>query len=439
MRSRIQPLLNILASFKNIIGKTPLINEGFWVLGGQVVSAVGAFAGVRILTELLPPEIYGSVSLWLGCIAFGTGILCMPLYQAAIRYYPDFERIDSISLLRLSIEKLLSFSTTILIIIFLFIGLALSLIEKYYLLIFLTLSGLLIVEVRRAFETSFLTASRRQSLFSAWVAVETWVRLIFAIPCIFILGATALSVLIGFFVGTLVVLITFMSVLKKNGRSQKNNNLGKDSRIINEIKKYSFPLSLLALFGWISSLSDRYIIGGILGLEKVGIYAAVYGIVSKPFMMIGETVELTIRPIYFGAVSSGKNIQESNIFKFWIIFVIALCIILLFTFLFLKEWIASLLLAQNYYSAIDLMPWIAGGISLLVISYILEKPCYAYKETKWILIIQGGGGIASLFFGVMFVYLYGIWGAAVAVPVYYGIQMLIAWYVTSHIIWQKGR
>ena len=46
-------------------------SEGIWVVGGQAARAVGLLVGVRVLTELTGPEVYGTVSLLTGGVALG--------------------------------------------------------------------------------------------------------------------------------------------------------------------------------------------------------------------------------------------------------------------------------------------------------------------------------------------------------------------------------
>jgi O-antigen/teichoic acid export membrane protein len=92
----------------------------------------------------------------------------------------------------------------------------------------------------------------------------------------------------------------------------------------------------------------------------------------------------------------------------------------------LRNQIGSLLLAEHYRGAIKLMPWIALGYCLLVISYVFEKACYAYKRTKAVLYIQISGAIASICIAIPLVYYWGLQGAAVAVPLYFGIQLLVS-------------
>ncbi len=69
-----------------------LLKDGSWVLVGQVGAALGVLVGIRVLTEYVPPQIYGMVILYLGAIALSLGSLVTPVSQAVIRFYPEYAK-----------------------------------------------------------------------------------------------------------------------------------------------------------------------------------------------------------------------------------------------------------------------------------------------------------------------------------------------------------
>src|SRR5690349_21635922 len=60
-----------------------------WVATAQLTSAIGALVTVRVLTEVLTPEKFGILTLALGIVTFGQALLCTPILQALLRYYPE--------------------------------------------------------------------------------------------------------------------------------------------------------------------------------------------------------------------------------------------------------------------------------------------------------------------------------------------------------------
>lgn len=73
----------------------------------------------------------------------------------------------------------------------------------------------------------------------------------------------------------------------------------------------------------------------------------------------------------------------------------------------------------------DLLPWIAGGYGLLVLSQVFEKVCFAHGRTGMVLFIQALGGAVGLLVAYAGIRHEGLIGAAMAVPIYFGFQLLI--------------
>ena len=111
-----------------------------------------------------------------------------------------------------------------------------------------------------------------------------------------------------------------------------------------------------------------------LGVAEAGIYAAAYGLVSRPFLMLGQTVELTIRPIYQAQVALEPSSDAAKrLLAAWVIVVMSVGSLGAATIAFWSDELSSLLLGREYRSGAALMPWIAFGYVLLVTSYAFEK------------------------------------------------------------------
>jgi len=182
----------------------------------------------------------------------------------------------------------------------------------------------------------------------------------------------------------------------------------------------------MGILGWVTGVGDRYLIGGLLGVDKVGIYAAIYGLVSRPFLMLGSAVELTFRPIYNKAVVTDSPSEPRKVLRNWLLLLMGAGGIGFVFFTALAPTIVNVLVAEEYRSGARLVPWIAAGYVLLILSYVFEKVCYAYEATHLILLTQLCGALASLGIAFAAIRAWGLIGAAAAVPAYCGLQLLIA-------------
>lgn len=415
-----------------------IVVESLWIAAGQAVRAIGMLVGIRLLTSVITPAVYGKLSLLVGALALGTGIFCHPFLHAVNRFYHEANRSYSIQVLYDDTRKLLIFSTCVLAVTIITAGSIYTLINQSVpLLTMLFTVILLFAEMFSAYETTFLTAARRQARYSAWVAVECWLKPCCALLIVFAWQPSLNAILIGYSIGIVfTVLLFFRPAVHEQHSNSASSSLERPKRI-RQIITFAMPLFPLALVGWVSSLGDRYIIGAMLDYQAVGIYAAAYGLIVQPFLIAGGIVELTIRPIYFKAVTHHETQREKELLICWLILAAIISATGFSVVFTCHQWIAELFLGPEFRQASALMPCIAAGAGLLTIGHVLEKPFYAYMQTRYVLYIQVWGAIISILSCLVLIAAYGLNGAAAAVPIYFGLQCLIAIYFTKKRIYAQ--
>ncbi len=389
------------------------------MLSGQVATALAALIGIRLLTEYVPPQVYGSVTLMIGIATLGQNLFCTPLLQAAYRFYPDTARTENVSGLRYIITGYLKKTS---------LGLSAAIALGGALYCFISgesfwgicaLIGYLVITVAQTLELNLLGAARRQRFVALWEAADAWCKPLLAIIAVTILGATTQSVLAGYVIATSgVYLVIRLLPLQLEGCAEPPKN-PTDNTLRKGIMQYAVPLMPLAFVGWVSSLSDRYIIGGLLGLEQVGIYAAAYGLISRPFLMAAGIVSRTLRPVYNESVSENDSHRERRIFRAWLGISLAVNACGVVGILVLKKWIAFFLLAEPYRQSAMLMPWFAAGFSLQALSFVFENYLYTHKHTRGVLLGQTIGAVSSLAAAIPMILAFGLHGAAYACPIYF--------------------
>src|SRR5262249_44947367 len=147
---------------------------------------------------------------------------------------------------------------------------------------------------------------------------------------------------------------------------------------------------------------------------------------SIPFMIVNGTAEQALRPVYQTAVSTGRQSRARGILAVWQLVVIATCCAGVLVFAFGNELLAKLFLGQSYRHAAPLMPWIAIGYAIRASSYVFERVCYAYGNTRRVLFIQLCAVLLAAVATPVGVLSGGVRGAAMAVPVYFTLQLAVA-------------
>jgi O-antigen/teichoic acid export membrane protein len=377
----------------------------------------------------MPPGAYGTLSLVLGISTLAISLVATPLTQAAIHYYPSVTAgpSGSPSVLFQSLRRCLRRMAP-------WVGLAALSAGVVYVLwgggsatLVIFASLLLASDCWRSANLSLLNAARRHRRYVLWTFLDTWARPLVGAAVVFTMGPSPAAVL-GAYVAVAAILLAVFSyrLWPEPPDSGARNALPEPRSFDAMLWGYALPLIPLGVIAWASNLGDRYIIAGTLGIADAGVYAAVYGLSSAPFMLVGGTVELALRPVHQSAVANGSHARAQAILRMWLSAVVVVCAIGVVLLAFGHQIVAALCVGQVYRHASGLMPWIGLGYAIRSVSYVFERVCYAYGQTRRVLVTQlcaVAATAAATPAGVIFA---GLKGAAMAVPVYFTVQLVTA-------------
>jgi O-antigen/teichoic acid export membrane protein len=402
-----------------------LLQDGTWIAGLQVLAALGQLIGIRVLTEILPLQVFGEFNLWLGAVALVASGLANPTMQALLRYYPEYAALGKGELVKVTaenqIKKLIVWMLPVLL-----LG------ALYYIntdrgdkLILPLLAALLTIEVMRMQGFALLNATKTHKYYAIWAVAEAWLRPLFAWQLVTQFSANTVIVLFGYFLASIFNLYLMRRFIPHDDKA--STSLDERTLLAKRVWQYSLPLLPLGVIGWLSGMADRYMIGALLSPSQAGLYIAIYGLASRPMLMLGSVVETIIRPAYYSALASKDVNKANNHLRKWF-FIAALCsgIAVLGTWKG-HSWIARIVLADEYRSASFMLPWIVVGYSLLILSHIASRVCYANEATKSVLVIETSSAVLAVTIGYLMIDRSGIVGAAQAAPLYYGAQLIIAY------------
>lgn len=415
--------------------------ETAWVFAGQGASALATLVGLRLITEMVPPAVYGAVTLALGAVALAHGVAVGPLMQAVLRFYPDAAQAGHEGQLRraalVALRKPALLALTALAV----SGAGWTVFhpQDAWLVAFAVL--LFVAEAARSVEITFLNAARRQREMAFLMTADAWLRPLAAVMLVWVFGASSAAVMAGYLAGCLLALTGFWLVAWARGGSDKSPATGTLSPLAGDILPrlwtYALPLTALPVLGWVSGQADRYLVGTMAGVAAAGVYAALYGLASRPFLMFSASVELAARQPYYGRVSAGDRAGERQALGLWLGVVTAGSVALCLLFVLFHAQIAALLLASEYRAHSALTGWIAAGYVLLSVAQVLKRVCYAHHDTRGVLWVEAAGAVLSVAVASPLIYFYGIEGAVWAVPLYSGGQLLVA-AVRAHRVWRRA-
>ena len=245
----------------------------------------------------------------------------------------------------------------------------------------------------------------------------TFLRFMFAILFIKILGNSSENAMYGQAFGMLIVLLSqiyfFKKLLNKSsiGILQPKQIFEWESKLI----KYSWPFATWGMLSWFVNSIDRWALLFFSSPETVGFYSAIYQIGYYPIALIIGLVTNFLWPIYYQKAGDVDNFNKlkSNYriaMKANIIFILFLSFIVLVGFTF-HDLIFSIFLDERYRS----VSYLLGPIMLVslfdgstrLISILLETE----KDTKSLIIpncITSLTGITLTLIGAYFFNLEGI-------------------------------
>jgi O-antigen/teichoic acid export membrane protein len=402
-----------------------LFGDAFWALFGQLASALALLAGTRILTELVAPETYGQVALLNGFVALGVSLFSYPFICAGMRILPECQNKQERADLH-GVVASLTGSSTMLAIVFLVSGGAVYGYLTHNDSWLYALAGILLaVTVRRELGIQLLIGERKQRGASLWQTTDSILRPVLSISLVWYLGRQAEWILLGYILASLVSNTVWSLIHRVKADDNKERRPVRSRNFRRDVWTYALPLIPMELIFWLNGLGDRYVISYMMTAADVGLYAATYLIINEAFNRSAMVLLRTFQPAYFQHCSQKRMKESFKLLWLWIGCVIAMGIIGVTLLLYTKDWVADLLLAKSYHSAVALMPAIAVGSALHALGTVVGQPLLANKKTRLFLLGRVCGAVAAVISIPLMVKYYGLMGAAMANPIYYGVETLV--------------
>lgn len=364
------------------------LRDGLWVASGQIMAVLGVLVGVRLQTEVIRPEVYGEAVLYTGLSTLAMTIVGVPYSRGAMLFYGKAASLGIqeklFDFVRKSVAKQLGLGIVGLLV----CGLTYVIIAGGSPLVIIALSALIAVDSARTVEMAFLSAKKQQRQYAMWSIMEAWSRPVLAVVAVLVLSVNVEVILVSYVVASMVALLCFKKGIDKSDQEYSEVKLAQITNLTDEVRKYSRPLMPQGLVGWFGSLSDRYLLTAIVGLHEVGIYSAIFGLVSRPFLLAQSVSELTIRPSYFQAVTANNRAEGVGIFQRWLLMNCAAGFVLLVSTIAGSDFITRYLLGEAYATGVSMIPYLAVGHFFLILGYGLNGYLYAHQYTRQLFVFD---------------------------------------------------
>lgn len=367
--------------------------ELVWVVIGMLASMIGGLLTIKILSNFLTKEEFGSYSLLFSVVSFLIAVLYTTLGQINLRfiiiareagYVKEFRTIQN----RIFSGMLLVSALILVPCAYWIGGISGNPVETYLVLLLLTF----VMGQQIAQQFLLMALRRRKEIGFAQVAGAI-ARPVGVYICIIWLGRDSIFALYGLTFG-----FSILSIVQYYYLSQQWKWLEKTARkrvsgakaisnILNPASylSYGFMYALVGLVTITVLAADRWILSYVGTLEQVAIYAALMQIALAPTAFGHAILTRLAAPIFFGLLDHPKEIQNSR-FRLLLLFWAAICVSVLLTASVFHFQIVRILTNESFATYSYLLPWMVLGMLFERTTQVLElKGAILLKTSMYIL------------------------------------------------------
>ena len=386
---------------------------------GNIIPQAATFLLLPLYTRYLIPAEYGIVQSMHVMAGILTVLMTLAIDRSIYRFYFEYNTIDKRKAFLGTITiSLLSISTITLFILLIMrstVALIFESISFYpyfaYAIttVYLTVLGII--------PKVYFQVEEKAGKFIKFSLGEFFLKTILIIFFVVYAGRGAEGMLLGgllsaFFLSPVYIYVISKIIIPKW-----------DKNIFIENIKYSYPMVVGLLSGWILNLSDRVFIERFLSITDVGIYSLAYKIAG--ILMISTTaINQAYNPIFFKIANDDSYVNpKKKLFTYnkniSIITVVFAIIITMFS----KEFI--MILSHEYSSAYSLVPIIMVGIIFSQIGGLYNRAYYQEKTTIQPTLIGLAAAVLNVLLNILWVPRYGIVGAAYSTVISFMLMFIL--------------
>lgn len=348
-------------------------SELVWIAAGQGAAVFGALFGVRLLTGVLPPALYGELALGLTVATLAQQTLLSPLTGAALRFFAAAEaKGERIAFVR-ALGRLMAQATAIL-------GVGTGL-----LVTILTLTGhsawspLAALALAFALLSGFCSAldglqnaARRRRVVAWHDGIAPWLRFLTAVALIRVLGPASWVAMLGYAAATAFVLASqstfFAFMVRRRGAETIPAAPPDVPKWTERIRTYAWPFVTWGVFSWAQLAADRWALETFATTREVGLYAVLYQLGYVPMSLASGLLTQLVAPVLFARAGDGwdaERVQGARLLNRRLVLAVAALSGLATAGAFLlHEPVFRLLADVSYREVSSSLPWmvLSGGL-----------------------------------------------------------------------------
>lgn len=347
------------------------VREIGWVLAGQVVAAVGAVAGVALLSRALEPAEYGHLTLALTTAALAQQVVLGPLTSALARFFATAVEHDDVdpylravrALIRRGLVRMAALAGAAVV--------PLLLVRREDAAIAVLTAVFAAVSGSQVAAAGMLTAMRHRRAVAIHQGMSVCAR--FALAAVFLRawGGGAPTVVAAFLVIEILTLVSELARVRSAARRLSRAGAGRDREVERtyevRMASYAQPMALWNGLTWVQMSIDRYALAATRNVGAVGEYAVLSQLGFYPLALLCAASAQLMSPIVFSragdASDEGRLRDVQRLVRHLVLVMLAVTAAVAAAAALLHETVFSILVAPEYARVSHLLPLVVlvGG------------------------------------------------------------------------------
>ena len=177
------------------------------------------------------------------------------------------------------------------------------------------------------------------------------------------------------------------------------------------VMKYSFPFLLSTIFGLISSNVDKFTLNYLVSVEALGIYALSLKFSMILEQLVGEPFSRSYGAFRYTVMhDKNANVLQASIVKYLLI----LTLILALGICYFAGNLLHIMSAKEFWAAETIIPLVIVSSIIKIMIYPEQSGILFSKNTRYFFYFTLAGAVVSVIANILFISLYGLIGACLA-------------------------
>ncbi|MBI3807275.1 MAG: oligosaccharide flippase family protein [Nitrospirae bacterium] len=363
-----------------------------WVILGQLAAGLGGFVAIKVLTNLLGPAAYGQLALGITIAGLVQMFVYGPIDQTVLRFVSVHRERGSLGVFIAALKRVHRLAACLVIPTALLAAVAVYFLangEWSWLVLSSCLFG-----IASGFYGTFVSlhnAFRQRRVVTLHQGIDVWLRMCFAVIAVTMFSRTGSAALIGYFLAASVMAASIvyfslkLPVLKENWGipTQSKETIG---RAMRELVEFGRPFIYFAAFGIVSAYADRWIVFGVLGVEAVGRYAAIYQLANAPVVLAVGMMNQFVVPVIYdraGGVATAAQSMQSTQLLYQVIGVFSTIMFIMVGAAYLfSESLVGLITAPEFVAYHHLLWIVVMGVGTFQMAQMFTLKGFSHNKTS---------------------------------------------------------